>query len=285
MNRQCPVCGSSSSRPFAARGGFCIVSCQVCGVRYLDPQPTAAELDALYGEQYFAHGHAGDPGYDRYVDEIDNIRRTFDDRLRFLPPPGAGDRLLDLGAAIGLFVERARRAGWNADGLDPSAWACRYATDVLGQPVRQGTIETAAPAPGQYDAVTMWEVIEHLPDPGATLRGVAAALKPGGVLVLSTPDAGSRVARLLGGRWPGWTKVPEHLTFFDRQSLGRLLRETGFRVETRRYVPLVVSRGYLLDRIGGVVGTRMHRRLPAKWLDRPVRVNPFYDLLVVARRP
>ncbi len=266
------------------RGGFAIVACQECGVRYLDPQPTAAELDALYGEHYFAHGEAGDPGYDRYVAEIEHIRRTFDDRVRYLPSPKPGDRLLDVGAAIGLFVERARRAGWDAEGLDPSPWACRYAVDVLGQPVRQGTIESAAPTPNTYDVVTMWEVIEHLPDPRDTLRAVAATLKPGGLLALSTPDAGSLVARLLDGRWPGWTKVPEHLTFFDKQTLGRLLRDAGFRVETRRYVPLVVSRGYLLDRIGGVVGTRLHRRLPERWLGRPVRVNPFYDLLVVARQ-
>ena len=284
MNRHCPVCESSLCRPFAVRDGFSIVACRECGVRYLDPQPTVAELDALYGEQYFAHGETGDPGYDRYVDEIDNIRRTFDDRLCHLPAPKPGDRLLDLGAAIGVFVERARRAGWEAEGLDPSAWACRYAADVLGQPVRQGTIETAAPAHDQYDAVTMWEVIEHLPDPRGTLRAVGATLKPGGLLALSTPDAGSRVARLLGGRWPGWTKVPEHLTFFDRQTLGRLLREAGFHVETQRYVPLVVSRGYFLDRVGRVFGTRIHRRLPERWLGRPVRVNPFYDLLVVARR-
>jgi hypothetical protein len=92
------------------------------------------------------------------------------------------------------------------------------------------------------------------------------------------------VARVLGRRWLGWTKIPEHLFFFDRATVGRLLRETGFIIESMRYVDLVVSRRYLLDRIGKITGVPFHRRLPERWLERPVKVNPGYDLMVLARR-
>ncbi|HEY4102225.1 MAG TPA: class I SAM-dependent methyltransferase [Gemmatimonadales bacterium] len=269
---------------FIAGDRYSIHACRACGIRFLDPQPDAAALEVLYGEQYFAHRAPGAPGYDRYLAEIENIRSTFDDRLQYLPDPRAGNALIDVGAAVGLFVERARAVGWNAEGVEPSQWAAGYARDILGQPVRHAMLETAGFAPGSADVVTMWEVIEHLPDPACTLRAVRDILRPGGSLVLSTPDAGSRVARLLGRRWLGWSKVPEHLFFFDRPTLRRVLEECGFQVESMRYVPLVVSRQYLLDRVGQMIGINAHRRLPQSWLERPVRINPLYDLLVAARR-
>lgn len=284
MSRNCPACDSSSQVPFSSRGGYRVVTCEQCGLRYLDRQPTAADVDALYGAGYFQHASAGDPGYDRYLEEVEHIRRTFDHRLKFLPAPGPGKRLLDVGAAIGLFVERARLVGWEAVGLDPSSWACQYAVEVLKQPVQCGTVEHAGFLPASFDVVTMWEVIEHLPHPRSTLATVAPLLRPGGLVILSTPDAGSLVARLLGRRWPGWGKVPEHLTFFDKQSLGRVLRDSGFRVEDQRYVSLVVSRRYLFDRVASVVGIRRHGGRTGRWMTRPIRVNPYYDLMVTARR-
>jgi 2-polyprenyl-3-methyl-5-hydroxy-6-metoxy-1,4-benzoquinol methylase len=262
------------------------MACLGCGLRYLDPQPTEQQLEALYGPSYFAQARPGEPGYDRYVEEFEGIRRTFDERLGMLPAPTpAGSRLLDVGAALGLFVERARAAGWQAVGLEPSPWAADYARDVLRQPVRTGKLPDVGVPEESCDVVTLWEVLEHLPDPRDTLSSIRRVLTPGGVLALSTPDAGSAVARLLGSRWPGWTKIPEHLYFFDRATLRRLLMETGFVVESMRYVSLVVSRRYLLDRIGRITGLPFHRHLPPAWLERPVRVNPLYDLMVLARRP
>lgn len=281
--RPCPLCNAANPRRFLERNGFSVVACGSCGLRFLSPQPSAEQLEELYGEAYFARARPGEPGYDRYLEEMDHIRRTFDDRLIFLPKPDGAARLVDVGAAIGLFVERARQMGWDAEGIEPSVWAARYATEVLNQPVRPVTLEQAnLPAAGA-DVVTMWEVIEHLPDPRATLAAVARVLRPGGMLALSTPDAGSRVARAMGRSWPGWKKIPEHLFFFDRATLKQLLEESGFHVETMRYVSLVVSRGYLLDRMADLTGLRIHRKLPAKWLEKAITVNPLYDLMITAR--
>ncbi|HET9253307.1 MAG TPA: class I SAM-dependent methyltransferase, partial [Candidatus Eisenbacteria bacterium] len=137
---------------------------------------------------------------------------------------------------------------------------------------------------GTYDVVTLWEVLEHLPDPRGTLSAVRRTLKPQGLLALSTPDAGSAVARILGRRWPGWSKIPEHLFFFDRSTTRRILVEAGFHILSMRYVSLVVSWRYLLDRVGRVTGMPFHRHLPEAWLERSVKVNPLYDLMVLARR-
>lgn len=283
--RPCPLCATASPAQFLEREGFEVLACTGCGLRYLDPQPTAEQLDALYGQSYFTHTHPGEPGYDRYIEEFEGIRRTFDDRLKMLPAPTpSASRLLDVGAAVGLFVECARAAGWQADGVEPNSWAAGYARDVLHQPVQTATLEAADIPQESCDVVTLWEVIEHLPEPRGTLSAIRRVLKPGGLLALTTPDAGSTVARVLGRRWLGWSKIPEHLFFFDRSTLRRLLEEAGFHVESMRYVSPVVSRRYLLDRIGKLTGLTFHRRFPDAWLERSIKVNPFWDLMVLARR-
>lgn len=282
MAAVCIVCASTESTVFREVNGYVIRACRGCGLRFLDPQPTMEELDRLYGELYFAKPQPGHPGYDRYLEEQSQLRRMFEHRLDLLPRPESGQALLDVGAAAGIFVERARARGWDARGVEPSAWASQYAREQLKQPVATGTLKSLALPDASLDALTLWEVIEHLPDPLGELREMRRILRPGGVLALSTPDAGSTVTRMLGMRWPGWSKVPEHLFFFDEASLTRLLRRAGFEVTTARYVPLFVSFGYLLDRIGEVTRVSLKVPLPERWLRGSVRINPGFDRFVLA---
>lgn len=279
----CPLCRADATRRFLGHAGFEVHACIRCGLRFLHPHPTAEALKALYGPQYFGHEGTTLPGYDRYLEEVEHHRRTFDDRLRLLPLPAPGARLLDVGASIGVFVERARRVGWDAEGIEPSRWASTQAREQFGQPVATGTLEGGAFAPASFDLVSLWEVIEHLPSPRDTIREARRILRPGGHLALSTPDAGSLVARAMGQRWPGWRKLPEHLFFFDRRTLSDLLEAEGFTIERRRYVSLTVSRGYLVDRILEVLGRSTPVGTGRRWRDGPVRINPLYDLFILAR--
>jgi 2-polyprenyl-3-methyl-5-hydroxy-6-metoxy-1,4-benzoquinol methylase len=278
----CPVCRSVDQQPFASRGGYEIVRCRACGHRYLNPPPTAEEVAALYDESYFKSDGSLDRGYGDYAAQAHNIRRTFQDRLRYLPETRG--QLLDVGAAAGFFVEQARLAGWDAEGVEPSAWASRYARERLGQPVRTCSLDEAAFPDASFDVVTCWEVIEHLPDPRRLLAEMARVLKPGGHLLMSTPDAGSTVARVSGQRWLGWYKVPEHLQFFDEAGLARLCTEVGLRVERTRYVSLTVSLEFAMQRLGALVGVPLLGKVPGFARELPVRVNPLYDLMLVARR-
>jgi SAM-dependent methyltransferase len=248
----------------------------------MDPQPTESELASLYSERYYVSYDSREQGYDGYVTEAENWRRTFRDRLGDLPAtPG---KLLDVGAATGFFVEQARAVGWDAIGVEPSAWAADYARRELGVEVFTGTLESMKFGDQAFDVVTMWEVIEHLPDPMVTLDEIRRILRPGGRLVLSTPDSGSRVARASGKRWLGWRKVPEHLFFFDRPNLDRLLVRAGFTPVRHRYASLTVSAGFAVERAFSLLGLPSSWRAP-RWISRrSIRVNPGYDLLVVATR-
>lgn len=208
----------------------------------------------------------------------------FRDRLRYLPRARKNARLLDVGAAAGFFVEQARLAGWDAEGLEVNRWAAGYAREHLQVKVREGLLEEAGYADREFAMVTMWELIEHVPDPRALVRGVARILQPGGHLALSTPDAGSLAARLAGRRWLGWKKIPEHVFFFDERTLRRLLEEEGFEIVSRRYVSLTVRLAYALERLATLLGLPWIARVPRRIGNLPIRVNPLYDLMLVARR-
>ncbi len=279
----CILCGSRSSRPFVASQGYAILRCDGCSLAYLSPQPAEREQQELYGETYFNSEDGTQRGYSSYLAEAPNLRETFRERLRYLGVPGRSSRLLDVGAAAGHFVKEAREAGWNAEGLEYSGWAAEYANQELGVPVRQGTLENSGFPAGAFDTVTMWEVIEHLADPGSALREIRRILAPDGMLHLSTPDAGSLVARIAGKRWLGWRKIPEHLFFFDRASLERLLASEGFQVTSHRYVSLTVTWDYALERLGAMIGLPIASLVPAAVRRRSVRINCFYDLMVSAR--
>jgi 2-polyprenyl-3-methyl-5-hydroxy-6-metoxy-1,4-benzoquinol methylase len=279
----CISCGSSHSAPFLNADPYSILQCDDCTLRFLWPQPGADEQTDLYSENYFRSADGLDRGYAEYIAQADNHRATFRDRLRYLPAPAGEKRLLDLGAAAGFFVEQAAAIGWRAQGLELSKWAADYAKEVVGVPVGQGTLRSARYADHSFDAVTMWEVIEHLPDPRTELAEIRRILRPGGMLHLSTPDAGSTVARVAGKRWLGWRKIPEHLFYFDLPSLRQLLSSEGFEITSHRYVSLVVTWQYALQRLGAMLGTSIFERIPAAVSERPVHINCYYDLMISAR--
>lgn len=241
----CPVCGAGAPRPKLRVGRVEILGCGACGLAWWTPDPAHAAA-SVYDAGYF-HGAGSGRGYDDYAGLEASLRETFARRLRRLAPPAPGARLLDIGAAYGFAVAEARRAGWRAWGLEVSAAAARAAA-AAGIPVLVADAARAPFAAGSFDAVTLWDVLEHLPDPHVAVAELARLLRPGGQLALSTGDVGSVAARLSGARWHLYN-LPEHLFFFSRQSLRRLLEAHGLRVESMRAEGARYPLGYLVERL------------------------------------
>ncbi|MBV8161815.1 MAG: class I SAM-dependent methyltransferase [Acidimicrobiia bacterium] len=218
-----------------------------------------------------------------YVGERDNRYHTFRRVLPALGPPD-GRRLLDVGAYCGFFVDVARQGGFRAEGTELSAWAVDQSRR-LGVTIHNETVSERASSSDHYDVLTMWDVVEHLGDPRTELKAAFRLLEPGGSLHLSTIDAGSRVARALGRRWP-WL-MDMHLFYFDRTTITRLLEQAGFRVERVGRYTHVVSLDYLLSKTGAAIAglhpiaEAVRTAAPEHWR---VPVNLGDNMHVVARR-
>jgi 2-polyprenyl-3-methyl-5-hydroxy-6-metoxy-1,4-benzoquinol methylase len=246
----CNLCGSDQRQPFCPENGLGLVQCQQCGLVYVSPRPDAAELYALYGETYFQNNESGVVGYANYIRDEANIRRTADKRLRLLERYVQPGRMLDVGCAVGFFIDEARRRGWQVQGLDVSSFAVDYAASRFSLDVQHGSFTDLAFEPGAYDLVTLWDVIEHVPDPKAYVQQAAALLRPGGVISLATPDVDSIPARLAGRRWVGYKLSEEHIYYFSITTLTRMLDEAGFDVVDVRHVGKYVTLRLFLDRLG-----------------------------------
>jgi SAM-dependent methyltransferase len=235
----CVACGAGSLRPhFSVKGdagahglipttdrfGVALgdfVRCDACGHLQLETMPT---LDLA--------GTASDD----YELEEEGQRITARAALDQIERHAHG-RLLDYGCWVGFLGSEAIARGWDVVGVEPSRWAAERA--------RSRGIEVVEEPGGTFDAVLLGDVIEHLPEPAAVLEFV----RPGGVVWIATPDAGSRVARLLGKRW--WSVIPTHVHLFTRPSLKALLDRNGFEVLAMGTAPKTFSVAYYLERLGG----------------------------------
>jgi len=219
-----------------------IVECRHCGLVYANPRWATDDVINAYTAVQD----------ETYVDERLGREITFRHHLRDMERiigPAGGRALLDVGAYIGVFVEMAAAAGWQAQGVEPSEWAAAEARR-RGLDVSIGTLDTVDVPAESFDVVTLWDVIEHLADPAAELDRARTVLRPGGWLVVHTMDIDALIARLMGRRWP-WL-MDMHLYYFGKHTLGRLLTEHGYEVvwdgAQGRYLRL----GYLASRVEGM---------------------------------
>jgi SAM-dependent methyltransferase len=252
------------------KSGYPVVRCTGCGLIFVWPQPTAEELEAFYAA----------PAYHAAVDAAER-RATFARRLRQIEElvPRRG-RVLDVGCSKGLFLEVARAEGWDAAGVDVNRRAVEEAR-ARGLDARHGELQVwhsrpgCAPTaegrcatfePASCDVVTLFDLLEHARDPRSLLAACRTVLRPGGLLVVTTPDSSGLVPRLTYwlfgatlGAW-GHPTPPGHLVQFSRRTLRRMLEAEGFEpaLVRREHIPVAYSVGKLEDSILDVLAGR-HR--------------------------
>lgn len=216
--------------------------CIGCGLLYTDDGMTDGDIAACYESV----------DDDLYLTQYESRITTFQRQLEAITERAGTGRLLEAGAYTGMFLRVARDAGWQVEGLEPSHWAVERAHELHGIELRQGLLGADDPPfdarkDGAFDAVVMWDVIEHLNDPPAAVRAAGGLLRPGGVLAMSTMDADSAFARLSGRRWP-WL-MAMHRVYFTRGTMRRMLEECGFTdIHFRNHVRWITV-GYLTTRV------------------------------------
>jgi len=232
----CPACGADGARPKLSVSGHVFRRCAACASLFLERPPD--EVGAQYeGRDYFVDPGFGPPGagmfhgYRDYLADRKEISEKFEQILGHVERLVDPGRLLDVGAGPGFMVAAAGERGWDASGVDLNGWAAAYAREELGVEVWQGSLEDAGLGAGSLDALSMLDLIEHVADPHRLVTEAAHVLRPGGVLAILTPDAGSPVSRALGARWPEVKRPPEHIVLFSVGGLAALLEAHGFEVE------------------------------------------------------
>jgi SAM-dependent methyltransferase len=184
---------------------------------------------------------------DYYLDETNEraARAKLAYVARFCPP---GTRLLDVGASYGHFLAAAAET-YDGTGIEVSAAAADWGRTTFGVNVTVGSVYGMSEGRvASCGAITFWDVIEHLEDPGAAIDEIRRSLIPGGWLFVSTPDAGSLVATLMGARWHYLDPV-QHINLFSRANLTRLLSDRGFTVVHHRYFGRSYRISYVVNRL------------------------------------
>lgn len=241
-----------------------------CGLLWLDPPPSAAELAAAY-DRYYTHEPPEDlidspvhrvygwlkEGYygrryrypmtaspalrrafGRLIEVMPVARDNLDMRIMELPAVPDG-RLLDVGCGSGGLLLVMRRLGWRAEGVDTDPRAVEVAR-TLGLDARQGNLEDQGYADESFDAIMMSHVIEHVRDPLELVRTCRRLLRPGGRLAIVTPNGRSHGHRRYRDIWRG-LEPPRHLRVFTAGSLRQLVHDAGLAVERFRTSPRLAA--------------------------------------------
>jgi len=214
----CRLCSSNDLEARYRINDVTVERCRSCGFVQVKDRPNQEDLLELYSPTYFDHGKYSDT----FALNKENDRRLALMQRQRLP---RGARVLDAGCATGDFLSHAKH-DYDMWGLDISEFAVREAQQKnpeIASQIRSGLVENQDYQEGFFDAIVMWDVLEHLWDPIESCRKLLWTLKPGGCLFISTPNVGSLAARLMGRYWAFMT-VPEHLGFCNRSTMALLLR-------------------------------------------------------------
>ncbi|MCB0790162.1 MAG: class I SAM-dependent methyltransferase [Flavobacteriales bacterium] len=214
----CLICGSASIAGLLGyHGSKGLVRCRACGFVFMERIPTEQELNAYYSSySYTTEGYLSPITVKRYQELLDEFE-----------PYRKSGRLLDVGCGRGYFLIEARKRGWEVHGTEYSEAAIRLG-ERNGITMHAGKLGPDSFPEGVFDVVTSFEVMEHINNPLEDLAHIHRALRDGGLYYCTTPNFNSLLRYHLKDRY-NIINYPEHLSYYTRSTLGRVLRTAGFR--------------------------------------------------------
>ena len=259
----CPVCGADDEHKLWEKRGARYVRCKQCSLVYENPRLTAEELKQLYSDKAYyiqEKGKQPNSGYENYFSQCTpQLQEEYFDIVEQYSRTERG-RFLDIGCGTGGVVARARNRGWDAIGQEISDWAVEQGTRLGVTIINVSLLEADLPE-SHFDAISMLDVLENLPEPVDYIKKVNRILKPGGVLVIETPNINGFFARYLYKENSDLVKPRAHICLFTPPSAQRLCASVPFsevRIETFPY-----CRRFTFGYFKGVIATRiLPRRTP-----------------------
>ena len=283
---RCMGCGEDSSREvLKADDAFSLVECGNCGLVATLPPVPASEIGRYYPASYYGDNNR------RFNALLEGFIPFFRDRRahaieKFVPR----GRILDVGCGRVILPALLRERGWEAHGLEFSETAARHARDELRLPIFVGDFLESPYADSSFDAIVLSHVLEHVPDPVATIRKARQVLRPGGLLVIAVPNFESLQARFTGRHW-FHLDVPRHYHHFRLAVLRRLLVSHGFSILDVSHLSLEYNPYGWIQSLLNKLGFRYNlfydllKNQSARSLQEPFRTAPVQLLLTLAALP
>ena len=208
------------------------VKCKNCHLIYMNPMEKVSQTNEYYFQAKNTHAPTIRESY----------LKTAESQVRLIQKYAIGPNLLDIGCAQGFFLYNASKAGYTTKGIEISQDAAEYAIMEFGLDIEAKPFEELRFPENHFDVVTLWQVLEHVPYPLTVLKEVHRILKPGGLLVASTPDIAGIPAKILRKRW--WDIKRLHINQFSTKTLTDILQNGGFKnissVSYRGFVSLSI---------------------------------------------
>jgi len=216
-----------------SKEGFDVIECEACWFKHIIPIPTPEESEKLYKEDFYS---TEKPKYFKEVEEdlewwnlaYLNYYQLFEKYC-----PKGSRRLLEIGSGPGYFLKCGEELGWECLGFEPSEQAYEYSQKLGVRVVNEFFDESNADKYGKFDVVYLHTVIEHLPDPISLIKTAKRALKPGGIICIIAPNDYNPLQNILReklGYDPWWVAPPQHINYFDFESIKKLLERLGFEI-------------------------------------------------------
>lgn len=228
IDRTCPVCSGTDHTLWGAVGTFSIIRCTGCGLGMTHPFPTAEELQQVNADMYPAEQRGA-----TYLKNAGYFTRRYRRNIGSIKEYAATGKLLDVGCNIGFFLKVARDEGFETTGVELNKESAAYGRERFGLDIRSDYLENIAFNDGSFDVVTLFDVLEHIPDMASFLNEVHRIMKPGGLLTVQLPNIASLMADLTRSHW-NWLTPPDHLYHFTPETIVRLLERHGFTVKRLR---------------------------------------------------
>ncbi len=243
----CPICNSSQTKLFlvckdntVSRETFNIVECISCGFKFTNPRPEAEKLGAYYkSEEYVAHSNTN-KGFINSVYQL--VRKyTLLKKLKLISEFYKTGKILDIGCGTGEFLKTFNDAKWDTLGIEPSADVRKIVIENNGLDVRDEeeikNLETES-----FDVITMWHVLEHVPQLNDRIEDLKRLLKPKGILVIAVPNCNSLDAKIYAENWAAFD-VPRHLYHFNPNDVDTLFKNHELNVF--RVLPMIFDSFYV----------------------------------------
>jgi SAM-dependent methyltransferase len=243
----CCVCGTRDadvwriSQDFILGGDarFRDVRCVRCQMIRLDPRPDKSEMGDYYTPETYARAEDAEGTESELAKRLNEYNRRLAQRaVGAMQEGAAGSRVLDVGCGDGRFLAAMAKLGATVEGLETDPVAAGLARRRTGGVIHEVPLEDATLPAGTFDLVSLLHVLEHVPDPRATLTEAKRLLKPGGTLVLALPNAGSLEAKLFRASWYP-LDLPRHYWGFAPHTLTRLVEECGFEAPRVQHFPFL----------------------------------------------